>query len=321
MTHGASPSAAWLPPGKEAAVCFTIDDVHPGTSADAYEAGGDLGEGALGHVEWLLERHPQLEVTLFCTADWRELSPVPTRRLLARLPVLRDRRFLTPVLPKGTMRLDRHPDFVEYLRRMPRTEVALHGLHHVHPGARVAVEFQEQDRAECAAMLRTALDVFRHAGLDPAPGMTPPGRNATPALTAAMADVGLSFVASARDVVTPVGPGAVTAMSGLQGVSLIEPTLVADGRLVHITSNFQATSPIDRAIAIIEHHGLLAVKAHIVKNAFGYVQLDGVDELYRNYLDVTFTELERRYGDSLWWTSMSAVADRVQSGAPAPASQ
>src|SRR5690349_8840930 len=102
----------WLPPGKTCAVCFTIDDVHPGRSTDAYEAGGDLGRGALGHVESLLERHSDLRVTLFTTPDWREISPVPTRKLLARVPFLRDRLFLTEVLAPGTMRIDRHPDFV-----------------------------------------------------------------------------------------------------------------------------------------------------------------------------------------------------------------
>ncbi len=37
--------ARWLPEGKRAAVCFTIDDVHPATSEDHYEAGGDLEKG------------------------------------------------------------------------------------------------------------------------------------------------------------------------------------------------------------------------------------------------------------------------------------
>ena len=69
--------APWLPDHHDAAVTFSIDDVHPGRSSDAYEAGGDLGDGALGHVAWLLERHPQLRVTLFTTPDWRELSPNP----------------------------------------------------------------------------------------------------------------------------------------------------------------------------------------------------------------------------------------------------
>ena len=106
----------WLPKGKTCGVCFTIDDVHPGKSTDAYEAGGDLGEGALGRVEWLLERHQKLGVTLFTTPDWRELSPFPTRKLRQRIPYVRERVMLTSVLPRGTMRVDRHPKVVSYLQ-------------------------------------------------------------------------------------------------------------------------------------------------------------------------------------------------------------
>src|ERR1035438_10398073 len=96
-------ASGWLLPGKQAAICFTIDDVHPGRSFDAYEAGGDLGQGALGHVEWLCQRHPQLHVTLFVTPDWREISPFPTRKFLSSLPFLRNQLYLAKTLPAETM--------------------------------------------------------------------------------------------------------------------------------------------------------------------------------------------------------------------------
>lgn len=310
-------SPEWLPEGKRAAVCFTIDDIHPGCSTDAYEAGGDLGRGALRHVEWLLMRHPDLRVTLFTTADWREISPLPTRRLLARIPIVRDRVFLSPVLPAGTMRLDRHPEFVRYVSNLPRTEVALHGLHHIHRGPRIPVEYQEQSIAECARMLHETMDIFRRANLPFAAGMSPPGWDLPAALAEAMAEVGLTFVASARDIRTAVTPDATTAMSGIRGASLLFPELIQGNRLVHMTSNFQATSPIDRALDIVAAGGLLAIKAHIVKSAFGHVHLDGLDDLYANYLDGIFGELRRRCGESLWWTSMGEVARRILPRTPA----
>ncbi|MGH9247598.1 MAG: DUF2334 domain-containing protein [Acidimicrobiales bacterium] len=301
-----------MPEGRKAAVCFTIDDIHPGRSTDAYEAGGDMGAGALGHLEWLLDRHPDLNVTLFATADWRELSPFPTRRLIGRIPVLRDNLYLTRTLRRGTMRLDRHLEFVTYLRSLPRTEIALHGLHHVHRGASVQVEFQDQSAAACAAALREAMGIFAAADLPAPTGMTPPGWQLTTALADAMVTVGLTYVASARDVVTSVSPVATTAMSGRHGVSLIYPELIEAGRLVHLPSNVQATSPIDRALDIADHGGLVSVKAHIVKRAFGHVHLDGLDELYRNYLDLLFGELRRRYGEELWWPTMGEVAHHVR---------
>ena len=52
----------WKPKNKKAAICFTIDDIHPGKSSDLYEAGGDLDKGALKHVIRLLNRHPKLKL-------------------------------------------------------------------------------------------------------------------------------------------------------------------------------------------------------------------------------------------------------------------
>ena len=82
---------------------------------------------------------------------------------------------LTSTLPPGTMRLDRHPDFVTYLRELPRTEIGLHGLHHVNRGMRVPVEFRGRTRAECTGMLDRGIEIFREVGLPKPLGMSPPG--------------------------------------------------------------------------------------------------------------------------------------------------
>jgi hypothetical protein len=255
-------------------------------------------------------------VTLFTTADWREISPAPTRTLLRRVPLLRDRLLLAPILPRGTMRLDRHPAFVRYLLSLPRTEIGLHGLHHVHRGERIYQEFQTEDEATCGRAVDEMLAIFAAAGLPPPLGMQPPGWSAPPGLLAAMASRGLRYVASARDVRTPVTRDARAAMSGLEGVSLTRPELVAGGRLVHFTTNFQATSPVERALEVLRCGGLLSVKAHIVKNAMGFVMLDGVDALYCNYLDLLFREIDRVFGDALWWTSMGEIAARMAEARP-----
>ena len=302
----------WLPPGKDAAVCFSIDDVHPGRSTQHYDGGGDLGGGALGIVHWLLERHSGLKVTLFVTADWRETTPSPSR-LLAAIPVLRKRLYLAPVLPKGSRRVDRAPEFVEYVSAMPRVEVGFHGLHHVHRGPLVHVEFQNETVAACEATLAEMERIFAGAKWSYVRGMCPPGWNAPPPLIDAMTRRRFDFVASARDILTPVSPAALTQMSGLRGAPLLWPAWVGSGEgLLHFTTNFQATSPLERALQVIEAGGLLAVKAHIIKNAFGHVALDGVDQTYFNYLDLLFGELERRYGERLWWTSMGEVARRIR---------
>jgi len=114
-------------------------------------------------------------------------------------------------------------------------------------------------------------------------------------------------------------------MSGVHGASLIHPMWIrcasSDGptsatarpcRLVHFTTNFQATSTIERARAVIEAGGLLSIKAHIFKTGGGITMLDGLDAAYCDHLERIWRELHRRYGDALWWTSLAEVAGRCR---------
>lgn len=306
-----TPIPSWLPPGKQGAVLLSIDDVHPATSADAYEAGGDLGAGALRFVEQLLDAHPELRATLFVTPDWRPLGLVARRSLSTRVPFLNRYVYWTTLHPQGAMRLDRHPAFVSYLNALPRAEVAMHGLHHLHRGPDFAVEFQRQSAATCSSMLEQGLQIFNDAGLQHARGFQPPAWNLPPNLVTALAASPLRFVSSARDLETAIAPNALTNMSGLKGVSLIHPQWLVDGRLLHITSNFQATSDPQRAIDIVEAGGLVAIKAHVFKHGGGHTMLDGLDESYCEFLSTLFDTLQQRFGDSLWWTSMGELADSV----------
>ena len=302
----------WKPQSKKVAICFTIDDIHPAKSTDYYEAGGDLEKGALGKVQWLLDRHPQLKATLFTTANWREISPVPTRKILAKIPGLREKFFLAKRYKKDYLNLENHPDFVSYLNNMKQTEIAFHGLYHVHKGLKIPVEFQNQNEQEFEEILVEMERIFQSSGLNHVKGICPPGWNAPEPLLKKLVELNFDYVASSRDIFTNICKHATTNMSGLKGVPLIYPTRIADDKLTHIPTNFQANSTVNRAKEIIESEGLLSVKAHIVKKVFNYIAIDGVDELYMNYLDVLFTNLEKEYGDDLWWTSMGEISDHIK---------
>jgi len=306
-------------------VCFSVDDIHPATSRDEFDAGGDLGRGALGHVERLLDRNPYLRVTLFVTPDWRLRRLVPTRKWLTRIPLLRECIHWASLTPKGHFRVDRFPEFVAYLNALPRADCAPHGLHHAHPGPRMAVEFQEQSRSECRALLEEARRIFATAGLRYVQGFAAPAWSTPPSLCEALSDADFNWVTSARDLDTPVSDRARATMSGLRGASLIQPMWIqcasndkpasataAPSDLVHFTTNFQATSTIERAHAIIENGGLLSIKAHVFKTGGGITMLDGLDAAYCDYLERMWKELDRRYGDTLWWTSLAEVADRCR---------
>jgi hypothetical protein len=312
---GAAANAArphWLPAGKLAAVCFSVDDVHPSSTRDGCDAGGDLGAGALGRLAWLQQRHRDLKVTLCVTPDWRLDSLVADTAVLRHVPWLRWRVHWTRVRSAGHFRIDRFPEFVGYLNGLERCEVVPHGLHHAHVGPRFAVEFQEQTERQCLATLGRALEIFGSAGLKFVPGFVPPAWHAPPALIAALSRLDVQFLSAARDLDTPVTRAALTAHSGLTGVSLIYPELVGAGRLVHLSCNFQATSPVERAVRILELGGVLHVKAHIFKSGKGHVMSDGLDQLYCNYLDLLFDHLSARFGAALWWPHLSEIARRVR---------
>ena len=304
------PVENWKPKDKKAAICFTIDDIFPGKSSDLYEAGGDLEQGVFKHLLWLCERHPQLKITLFTTADWRESYPRPQRKLLAKIPVLRDKFYLSKILKKGTMNLVNHPEFVSFLNHHQQFEIAYHGLHHVHKGLKIPVEFQNQSKEEFDQIISEMITIFETSNINHVNGICPPGWNTPKQLIEVLNDKNFDFLASSRDVFSEVFPKAKTKMSGLTGTSLIFPERI-NSKLIHFTSNFQPNNNIDRAISIIENNGLLAIKGHMIKRIGDYVAIDGVDESYVNYLDVIFSTIEDKYGDDIWWTSMGEISNFV----------
>ena len=83
--------------------------------------------------------------------------------------------------------------------------------------------------------------------------------------------------------------------------------------MVHLTCNFQATSSVERALQILRLGGLLpARQGTYLQDRGGHQMLDGLDDLYCNYLDLLFTHLHQQFGSRLWWAHLSEVAARLR---------
>ena len=155
-----------------------------------------------------------------------------------------------------------------------------------------------------------AADIFDGAGLAWSHGFQPPGWHAAGAAQGVRRRR-LSWVASGRDLRSPIRPDAKLAEGlGLVGASLMYPERTAEG-LVHFSSNFQATTEPERAFRILDEGGVLAVKAHATKYVPGHIHHDGVDRLYMNYLDRLFCDMEDRCGDAVDWTTMGRIAESL----------
>ncbi|MSQ13513.1 MAG: DUF2334 domain-containing protein [Dehalococcoidia bacterium] len=301
------------PSGKSACVVMSFDDLHPGRSGVSYDGGGDLEKGALGWLRQLLALHPQLRVVLFTVAAWREKEPAPNP-VLKRIPVLRDHLYLGGVWSESMWRLDNHGDFCNFLRDLPRTELAVHGFHHIARGVKTINEFLGLSVEECKRRLLKAEETFQAAGLSYVRGFSPPNWNAPPALLGALSALSYEYLASTRDIWTEIEPDAVANGSGLKGVPLLHPSFVPGHSLVHMPSNWSATSTLDRAYKIIDLGGMLAIKGHMVKRTKKYVAVDGLDEQFFAHLHNLLTQLEQRYGASLWWAGMNEVAACYRTG-------
>jgi peptidoglycan/xylan/chitin deacetylase (PgdA/CDA1 family) len=307
-------SPLW-PEGKSSAIAFSLDDVHPGKSDGNYEAGGDLNDGVLGRLQELCARTEELAVTLFVTPDWREISPVPTR-FVSRIPGVNRLVFAAPVLRKGTMALSNHPEFSSFLTSLRRCELALHGLHHVHKGPRVPVEFQWQSELKCQKALRQGLEIFNRAKLPRPRGFCPPAWSAPKSLIKALERESFEYLACSRDLKTAIDLKAYNAGSGLRGVHSFRPSAIGSNGLVHIPVNYQATSKFDRAFQILEAGGLLSIKAHAVENACGHVALDALNSSYVESLSRLFVDVKNRFGESVWWPTFSEIASHWRRSRP-----
>jgi hypothetical protein len=57
---------------------------------------------------------------------------------------------------------------------------------------------------------------------------------------------------------------------------------------------------------------VLSIKSHIVKRLGHFVALDGMDEVYRAYLDALFRLIKERYASSVWFASTDEIATRAR---------
>ncbi len=302
------------PEHKTAAVVFSIDDIHPASSINGYEAGGDLAKGVLGRLRQLTVEHSDFCATLFVTADWRAKSPYPNlqNRILNYIPGMGAHFGALPQWPEGFMSLDRHPDFVSYLDTIPRIEIGSHGLTHVGLGKNLIREFLGLSENEIRKRVSKIAQIFQNAGLKKPAGFCPPGWGYNELLLKVIPDFGYSYIACSRDLNTPIKRDAVCNESGIKNVSLVNPCFLPGSKIVHIPSNWSVTCNLDRAYQIIESGGVLSIKAHAVKKMGTYVSADGLDDACQNYLSKLFHSLKSRFGNSIWWTTMKELAVRYR---------
>lgn len=245
---------------------LNLDDIHPESSADGTDCGGDRDRGVFGLLREMWRQFPNVKVTLFVTPDW-----IDRRQPLWSRALRRNSRTWSP----GTFRLDRHKEWCGWLASLPNTEVAVHGLHHFAPRGFHSQEFAMLGRAESLRRIRAADGIFREAGLPRSRGFRPPGWGISAGMFEALRDAGFEYAAASGDFSAPVGPEPRGHEAGVQGLPLLGPGEYQG--LVNMPQNWDiAHSPVERGVEIAKAGGLVSAKGHIASHYDGEAISNGL---------------------------------------------
>lgn len=302
------------------ALIVGVDDVHPETSKDGCDCGGDLTNGALGLLVEILESHPRLKINLFVTPDWMFKPQSKVFRYLQRhckrqgfLDKFLGRLFLR-TWPKNRFKInkDEFREWVSFVRHYVtegRVRVGIHGLYHFQPYIRHAAEFLYLSYAECRKRLKIAEEIFKNTKIPIEKGFAPPGWGVTDDLINALEAEDFIYIAGDADFKTNVDHRSLSENAGLQGVQLFFPTLIK-GRLVNVPRNWDiGFSPLERARAICRIGGLISVHSHIEDSYHGDHLGNGITVGNIERLSRLLQEMEEKYPGKIWYTSFGEVAE------------
>jgi peptidoglycan/xylan/chitin deacetylase (PgdA/CDA1 family) len=305
------------PKGYRAALVIGIDDVHPESSQDRLDFGGDMEKGALGLLLNLINAHPYIKITLFITPNW-QLKPqnVPFINFVKKNV---QNRFVdkltTPLVRKW--RLDtfaiesaKYQAWCNFMREQVlsnKFSLGIHGYSHFNP-TYFAQEFQSLSYEETEHRIENALKMFDSANLPVSKGFAPPGWSVTGNLLTALVKYNFKYIAGCVDHHSPVAQNIFSSQAGLQSISLYYPQVMLGG-LVHIPRNYDISeSDIERAEEIINIGGVIGIHGHIAK-------MPGINNPIStetiNKLDKLLLYLEEKYNNEIWFTDFNEVSDYV----------
>ncbi|MDI6639970.1 MAG: hypothetical protein QMD78_04015, partial [Methanocellales archaeon] len=146
-----------------------IDDVHPESSRDGLDFGGDTDEGVLGLLLNWIERHPHVKITLFVTPNWQLKSQnVPYIHFIKRtfqnnfIGTLAT--FLVRKWPpdKFTISDEKYLEWCNFMRAQVvdnKFSLGIHGYSHYNPNY-IAQEFEHLSDDETEYRVMEALRLF-----------------------------------------------------------------------------------------------------------------------------------------------------------------
>jgi peptidoglycan/xylan/chitin deacetylase (PgdA/CDA1 family) len=306
------------------AIVIGIDDVHPESSLNGSDCGGDLDRGALGLLENFLQRYRNVKVTLFVTPCHMFLPQPPgierlhgIARSILGLGGVADRvfyRFFIRSFEPNRYDVEKSKAFSLYLAGLVKRgqiEIGIHGCFHFHVIPPYSSEFKHLSEEEARRRIRIAVKKLAQAGIPFVKGFAPPGWGVSRDLLKVLAEEGFIYIAGSADFTSPVHVKAVSKEAGLKGVPLIFPSKVFSN-LINVPRNWTPhRNDLYRALKIIESGGLLGIHMHVEDEYHGTYLGNGITIENICRLEKLLDAIESTFGGSVDFLTFSEVAHHM----------
>jgi peptidoglycan/xylan/chitin deacetylase (PgdA/CDA1 family) len=303
---------------RNSAIVIGIDDVHPESSKDGSDCGGDLDKGALGRLENFLQSYTKVKVTLFVTPCHIFLPQLPfierfhkiVRAIFGNLSDQIFHRFFIKTFEPTKYDIEKSEAFNLYLKSLVRKkqiEIGVHGCFHFNNIPPYSAEFKYLNKTETHKRVKIACKKLAKTGIPFVKGFAPPGWGVSRALLEVLAEEGFIYIAGSADFKSPIYLKAISNEAGIKGVSLIFPTRIYSN-LINIPRNWTPhRNDLERGLRIVQLGGLLSVHMHVENDYHGVSLKNGLTEQNLKKLGKLIDAIEDTFGDSVDFLTFSEV--------------
>jgi hypothetical protein len=302
------------PQGFEGVFMIGIDDIHPESSLDGCDCGGDVEGGVLDMIEGFMKKYPKVPVTLYVTPNWM-YKPIQGRfKSVMNFMVRRSSPFdsASKLLQRECWdepyRIDREEHAawrakLKDLVRRYRMTIGVHGLTHVGQQPPYPDEFLHLRYNESLSRLRLAKQIFAQA-LPTDNGFLPPAYGVNAELIKALDNERFEYVISTEGRHSETFNKTMNER-GILKLPAHYPALITKG-LVNLPRNWNlGRSSSERAMNILHIGGIVSVYGHICGLYHGQKLKDPVTLENLDKLGKIVDQLERK---PVWFAPASEIA-------------
>jgi hypothetical protein len=315
-----APLYGW-PDGFEAAVIIGIDDIHPESSTEGFDCGGNIEGGALERIKLFMEKYPKVPITLYVTPDWR-YRPVITSERFGRFRSVTTNFMNDPMNPLSYIpkifnntrsveryRIDKEEfnswriKIKELIEKYPLT-VGIHGLTHIGKWPPFYKEFLKLNYDECLERIRSAKQIFSKV-FPVDGGFIPPSYGINLDLINALAYENFEYICIGANRRLPVKEEVLLDCPPFK-VPANYPSFISKG-IMNFPRNWNlGRSNINRAIDLIKIHGVISVYGHACHQYYGDWRID--DGIIPENLERLGKLIDKLEKNAVWFTSASEIS-------------